>query len=343
MKPQVKGRNAANTLDKIEAAVAAMETLFCGILDISKLDAGAVVPEISSLSVKSMLDGLYDDFHNQAVAKGLRLRLRPCEALVASDPVLLGRILRNLISNALRYTDQGGVLIAARRFGGAIRFQVWDSGQGILPEHMDSIFHEYFQATNPQRDRAQGLGLGLAIVDRLARLLGHSLKVCSSPGRGTVFSLDVQIALAEPAREDAERNTLEGMVQLHGLVAIVDDDVMVLDSLKVLLEGWGFSVIQASSAKDLLKALERVPDLLITDYRLGVEDGLALKQSVQDAYPSAVFPTIVMTGDISEESIRILNGAGHQVLHKPVRPARLRTLITQLFRSNRGNSQVGGV
>lgn len=341
MKPQVAGREAATSLGKIQAAVVAMETLFCGILDISKLDAGAVVPEISGLSVKELIGGLEKEFRDEAEAKGLRLRCRACDALVASDPVLLQRILRNLISNALRYTEHGGVLIAARRRRGRVRFQVWDSGQGIRPEHMEHIFREYFQAANPQRDRAQGLGLGLAIVDRLARLLGHPLTVRSQPGAGTVFSLDVPLGGGARSQEQVEA-ALQDQTRMHGLVAIVDDDAMVLDSLRALLAGWGLSVIPASCAKDLLASLRRAPDLLITDYRLGAEDGLALVQRVCAAFPDAVFPTIVLTGDISEVSMRTLKGAGHQVLHKPVRPARLRALMTHLLRSTGGNSEVGG-
>jgi len=336
MKPQVAGRDAAITLGKLEASVATMENLFCGILDISKLDAGAVVPEISVLPVKSLLGGLQDDFQHEADAKGLRLRLRHCEATVASDPVLLRRILRNLIANALRYTDHGGILIAARSRGRMIRFQVWDSGQGIQPEHIDHIFHEYFQAANPQRDRTQGLGLGLAIVDRLARLLGYPLSVRSRPGKGTMFSLDVPIGQADPAHEDAARQTLAGMAQLHGLVAIMDDDAMVLDSMKILLESWGLSVTQASSTMSLLKGLERPPDLLITDYRLGTEDGLEVAKILSDAYPGAVFSTIVVTGDVTEEGMRTLSGAGYPILHKPVRPARLRALVTNLLIQQEG-------
>jgi len=330
MQPQVAGREAATTLGKIQTAVVAMETLFCGILDISKLDAGAVVPEISSLSVKELIDSMEKEFRDEAHTKGLRLQCRACDALIASDPVLLRRILCNLVSNAIRYTDRGGVLIAARKRQGGVRFQVWDSGQGIQPEHLENIFHEYFQAANPQRDRTQGLGLGLAIVDRLADLLQHPLAVHSRPGVGTVFSLDVPIGQAAPVQADA-RSTLEDMTQLHGLVAIVDDDAMVLDSLRTLLEGWGFNVVMAASASDLLKQLAQAPDLLITDYRLGAEDGLALTKIVHDTYPDTSIPTILITGDVSEASVRSLSSTSCQVLHKPVRPARLRALITHLL------------
>jgi signal transduction histidine kinase/ActR/RegA family two-component response regulator len=339
MRPQVAGREAAITLDKIEAAVVAMENLFCGILDVSKLDAGVVVPAVSSVSVKALLEGLHEDFRQQASAKGLRFRLRYRDARVASDPVLLERILRNLIANALRYTDRGGALITASQRDGLIRFQVWDTGCGIPPKHMAHIFQEFFQVANPRRDRAQGLGLGLAIVDRLARLLEHPLQVRSLPGKGTVFSLDVPISHADPLHDAGDRDTLLGLARLNGQVAVVDDDPMVLDSLATLLEAWGLQVTMAASGVELLEVLEQAPDILITDYRLGEEDGLELAQALRNAYPGAEFQVIVVTGDVSERSLHALKHSGYQVLEKPVRPARLRTLIANLLRLTRRNRQ----
>lgn len=341
MRPQVAGREAAITLGKIEDAVVSMENLFCGILDVSKLDAGVVVPALSCVSVKTLLEGLYEDFRQQASAKGLQFRLRYGDARVASDPVLLERILRNLIANALRYTDRGGVLVTASQRDNLIRFQVWDTGRGIPPEHMDRIFKDFFQVANPLGDQSQGLGLGLAIVDRLARLLGHPLRVRSLPGKGTVFSLDVPISHADPMREVGDQDTPAGMTRLHGLVAVVDDDAMVLDSLVTLLEAWGLRVIMAASGIKLLAGLARAPDILITDYRLGEEDGLELAQAVRTAYPGSEFQVIVMTGDTSEQSVLALNDSGYQILHKPVRPARLRTLIAYLLRSAGEKRQVG--
>lgn len=334
MKPQLQGRAAAHTLVKIEAAVVSMETLFCGILDLSRLDAGVVVPEITAVSVPDLLEGLRDDFAREAEHKGLRLRHRSCAARVATDPVLLGRILRNLLSNALRYTDRGGVLIAARRHRDGIRLQVWDTGRGIPPEHLGHIFEEYFQVNNPQRDRTQGLGLGLAIVDRLAHLLGHPLSVRSLPGRGTVFSLDLPISRDTPARDTPARKTLEDMTRLHGQVAIVDDDPMVLDSLDALLTGWGLDVTRARSESELVGRLAGPPDLLITDYRLGAEDGLALARTLHMIWPDAEFATLVMTGDVSEDSLRTLGESGYIILHKPVRPARLRALMPHLLKAD---------
>ena len=335
MKPQVAGREAAVTLVKIEAAVAAMENLFSAILDVSKLDAGVVVPEIARVSVKSLLDGLYGDFRHEAVAKGVQLRLRCGDDFVESDPVLLGRILRNLISNALRYTERGRVLIAARRHGEMIRFQVWDNGQGIPPEHLEHIFQEFVQLSNPHRDRSQGLGLGLAIVDRLARLLGHPLTLRSVPGKGTVFSLDVPASRGDAIQEKGGKEAREEMTRLHGLVAVVDDDEMVADSLATLLQGWGLQVVVAADGAQLLGRLEQPPDILITDYRIEKEDGLEVARALRKAYPDSGIQVVVVTADTSEQGVRTLNGSGYQVLHKPVRPARLRALISNLLRSAR--------
>lgn len=343
MRPQLVGREAAINLGKIETAVVAMEHLFCGILDVSKLDAGVVVPAVSSVSVKTLLEGLYEDYHQQASVKDLRFRLRYRDARVASDPVLLERILRNLIANALRYTDRGGVLITASQRDGLIRFQVWDTGRGIPPKHMAHIFQEFFQVADPRDDRAQGLGLGLAIVDRLARLLGHPLRVRSLPGKGTVFSLDVPISHEDPQHDAGDRDMLVGLARLHGQVAVVDDDAMVLDSLATLLEAWGLQVFVAASRVELLEMLEQAPDILITDYRLAEDDGLELAQALRNAYPGSEFQVIVMTGDVSEQSLLALSGCGYQVLGKPFRPARLRALIANLLRSSRENRQEGDV
>lgn len=333
MKTQVAGRAAAVTLGKIETAVATMENLFSAILDISKLDAGVVIPEIASVSAKALLDGLRADFQPEADAKRLHLRGHYRETLVSSDPLLLGRILRNLVANALRYTDRGGVLIAARRRGRMLRFQVWDTGRGISREHEKHIFQAFYQVSRPGRDRSQGLGLGLAIVDRLARLLGHPLTMRSRPGKGTVFSLDVPFRQEDTSLEQRGQIRLEQVARLRGRVAVVDDDVMAMDSLAGLLEEWGLHVVRADSGATLLEQLERAPDLLITDYRLGTGDGLDVARVLRERYPDSGFQVVIVTGDTSPQSVRVLNDSGYQVLHKPVRPARLRALIAHLLGS----------
>lgn len=333
LQPTQTGRAAASTLDKIASAVTAMENMCCAVLDVSRLEAGAVVPDITCVTVKSLLDDLYNDFFHEANAKGLKLRLRYVNAFVSTDPVLLARILRNLIANALRYTEHGGVLITARRHWGAIRFQVWDTGCGITPEHTNSIFREYFQVHDAPHLGQFGQGLGLFIVDKLTHMLGHPLTVHSHPGRGTVFSVDVQVCQEDQPQIAMGAHSLPGMGQLQGQVWIMDDDVTVLDALKNLLEGWGLNVDKATSAGDLPQPDTPGPDLLIADYHLGKEDSLAIAASLRQRYPHTVFPVIIITGDTTSAGIQALQNSGYHVLHKPVRPARLRALVTYLLRS----------
>jgi signal transduction histidine kinase len=335
LKSQLHDHKSAATLNKVEASVSAMESMFNAILDVSKLEAGVVTPDISPVSAKGLLVGLHEEFSHEASARNLELRLHcKLEEFVNSDPVLLARILRNLICNALRYTKQGGVLIAARRREEHIRFQVWDTGLGIPPEHIKDIFQEFFQLSNPQRDRSQGLGLGLAIADRLARLMGHTLTVHSLPGRGSMFSLDVPISHVGALAKQEQAESLEDLTRLQGLVAVVDDDAMVADSLANLLEGWGLQVIMAHSKSELLAKLTSAPAILITDYRLKGEDGLQVADAMREAYPEARFQVIVITGDTSSSSVLDLAASSYPVLHKPVRPASLRTLVSRLLKSS---------
>jgi signal transduction histidine kinase/CheY-like chemotaxis protein len=332
LQPTLAGRAAAATLDKIESAVTAMENMCSAVLDVSRLEAGAVVPNIACVPVQSLLDDLYNDFCHQASSKGLQLRLRYVNAVASSDPVLLVRILRNLIANALRYTEHGGVLVSARRRQGAIRFQVWDTGWGIAPEHTASIFREYFQVRRAQRSGHFGQGLGLFIVAQLTRLLGHPLTVRSYPGRGTVFSVDVPLCREDHRTLAMAPPLLPGIGQLHGQVWILDDDVAVLDALKGLLGDWGLHVAKATASWDMPPPGTPAPDLLIADYHLGSEDGLAVVASLRQRYPDTAFPVIIITGDTTSAGMQTLQNSGCHVLHKPVRPARLRALVTYLLR-----------
>lgn len=331
LQPTLAGRAAASTLDKIESAVTAMENMCSAILDVSRLEAGVVVPDIACVPVQCLLDGLYNDFCHEASAKGLKLRLRYGNASASSDPVLLARILRNLIANALRYTKHGGVLISARRRQGKIRFQVWDTGCGITPEQKNLIFRQYFQVPSAQNSGQFGQGLGLYIVDQLTHLLKHSLTVHSQPGRGTVFSVDVPLCHADPQQMTTASPALQEIGQLHGRVLILDDDVMVLDALKNLLEDWGLTVTKATGTRDLPQLATLAPDLLISDYHLGTEDGLAIVASLRKLYPNTEFPVIMITGDTTSAGMQTLQNSGLHVLHKPVRPARLRALVTYLL------------
>ncbi|MFZ5473834.1 MAG: hybrid sensor histidine kinase/response regulator, partial [Pseudomonadota bacterium] len=281
-----------------------------------------------------LLDRLRDDFQYEAASKGLRLKVHSLPLQVMSDPVLLDRILRNLVSNALRYTDRGGILIAARRHGEAVRFQVWDTGIGIPQEHFADIFSEFYQIQTVKRDRTKGLGLGLAIVDRLVRLLNHELSVRSIPGRGTVFSVDVALAGADAGQYPASNGVMAAAyARLHGRVLVIDDDESVLDALVALLQGWGLEVIMARSGDEALSQMSQPPSLVLTDYRLSVgETGLDVVERLRRLFRGAEFPVVVVTGDTTDVGMRAIADKGYPLLHKPVQPAKLRALVSRLLR-----------
>lgn len=320
----------ARLVDLIEDSVNAMDGLFSALLDISRLDAGVVAPDWKCFPLQDLLDRLQRDYAAEAAEKSLSLRVRPCAATVRSDPVLLERILRNLISNAIRYTDSGGVLVGCRDAGSGLRIEVWDTGPGIPPEQAERIFEEFFQLHNPERDRSQGLGLGLAIVRRLAVLLDHALTMRSRPGRGSVFSITVpraQAAISAPAA-----SAFVGA--RHGLIFVVDDEPAIQEGMRSLLAGWGHSVLCASSGDDMLSraaACPQRPDVIICDYRLrGDETGLQVIERLRAEYNDDV-PALLVTGDTAPDRLAEAVGSGLLLLHKPVANSRLRAAVNNLL------------
>ena len=331
MKPLLHGRQAGSTLEKLAASVTALEGLFNAILDVSKLDAGAVQPQWQAIALRDFLQNLVSSLQMDAAHQGLDLRVRACDANIYGDPQLLERILRNLISNALRYTERGGVLLSARRRGDKVLIQVRDTGEGISPDDLPRIFDEFYQTHNPARDRSQGLGLGLSIVRRLAQLLDYPLSVRSVPGKGTVFNLTVPLC-EKPAIPAATHHQRPEYTSMHGYVAIVDDDVQVLDGLKTLLTGWGLEVIAADSSDTLCAQLTHAPDVLLTDWRLAHgETGQDVVNKLVAKFPGARIQVLVITGDISMDGQEISGLSQLPALHKPVKPARLRALMREML------------
>lgn len=331
MKPLLHGRQAGATLEKLAASVTAMEGLFNAILDVSKLDAGAVQPQWQAIGLRDFLRNLVSSLQMDAAHQGLDLRVRACDTCIYGDPQLLERILRNLISNALRYTERGGVLLSARRRGAKVLIQVHDTGEGISPDDLPRIFDEFYQAHNPARDRSQGLGLGLSIVRRLALLLDYPLSVRSCPGKGTVFDLLVPLC-EQPAISSATQQMRPVYSSMQGCVAIVDDDVQVLDGLKTLLTGWGLDVIAADSSDTLCARLTRAPNVLLTDWRLAHgETGQHVVNKLVAMFPGAKIQVLVITGDIAMDGQEISGLSQLPALHKPVKPARLRTLLREML------------
>jgi CheY-like chemotaxis protein/anti-sigma regulatory factor (Ser/Thr protein kinase) len=266
------------------------------------------------------------NFAEQARQKELTLHVRATDLWVSSDRVLLEQILGNLLSNAVRYTTTGEVLLRARRRGAHVELQVWDTGTGIPQDQREAIFREYYQLGNPERDLEQGLGIGLSIVRRAAALLGSEVRVRSRIGRGSMFSL--RVPAAEPVAP-AQGEAPAPAAPVRGVrVLALDDDRAVLEALEELLDAWGHRLLSASRSADAiaLARSERV-QLVIADYRLAeqVTGAEALRQILAACPPSTV--GAIITGDTSPERIREAVASGYTILHKPIEPAALRKLI----------------
>ena len=325
-------------VDSISRAVQALGGLFDGLLNLSRLDAGVVRPQVQPVAIADVLDRLHHEFAPQAQAKSLRLRLRPLAATVSSDPALLDRILRNLIHNAIHHTERGGVLVGCRRDGDALRVEVWDSGPGIPLHEQERVFWEFHQLGNPERDRGKGLGLGLAIVQRTARLLGHPLGLRSWPGRGTVFSLTLPLADPQaqaPAQADEPQ---PAALPTHGrepLVLVIEDDVQSRLGLQLLLEGWGYRVLAAGSVDELLlqtaQDMDRV-SLIISDYRLREhQTGIDAIKRLHEEYNDEAIPALLVSGDTDPQRLAEVAEHGWPMQNKPVDPDRLRSTIARLL------------
>ena len=311
---------------KMQASLRGLSRLLNGLLDISRLDAGVVEPEPRPLPLQRVFDAMRANFAEQARQKELTLQVRATDLWVSSDRVLLEQILGNLLSNAVRYTTTGEVLLRARRRGAQVELQVWDTGTGIPADQREAIFREYYQLGNPQRDLEQGLGIGLSIVRRAAALLGAEVRLRSRVGRGSMFSLRVPAAEpVAPAQNEAQAQA----APVRGVqVLALDDDRVVLDALEELLDAWGHRLLAASRSADAI-ALARTENvqLVIADYRLAepITGAEALREILAACPPSTV--GAIITGDTSPERIREAVASGYTILHKPIEPAALRKLI----------------
>jgi CheY-like chemotaxis protein/two-component sensor histidine kinase len=330
---------------KVESAVTALQELLDALLDISRLDAGVVSPTPIDFRLQALFTRLEASFAPQAERKGVRLRTAPTRLAVLSDPVLLERILLNFLTNAVRYTERGAILLGCRRHGDRVRIEVWDTGVGIAPEHREAIFQEFYQVGNPERDRAKGLGLGLAIAARLARLLGSRIEMRSHPGKGSVFSIELPVGVARAEIETA--NALAPIESLPGArVLVVDDDVLVREAMASLLAQWGCWVTMAATGDEAVAHLSgetEKPDAVLCDYRLpNGETGVDVIARLRAA-ASREIPAALITGDTAPERLREARQAGHALLHKPVHPAKLRALLEQLLSVSRATASPAAV
>jgi signal transduction histidine kinase/CheY-like chemotaxis protein len=335
LRPRVTDPEASRMLDHIDTSVQAMGGLFNGLLDISRLDAGVVEVSADTFAIQPLLERICRDFAPQAEAKQIDLRLRASKAAVLTDPILVERIVRNIVANAIAYTDSGRVLVGCRRRGRSAIVQVWDTGRGIPKEEQGRIFQEFYQVGNSERDRSRGVGLGLAIVKRLTALLHHPLTLRSWPGRGTVFSLELPFSDAPLSAVPAENGVVPGGDSREStLVLVVDDEAAIQVAMRNLLEGWGFKVLAAGSGDDLIQQLASRPErpaLIISDYRLRAhENGIHVIERLRSEYNDDDIPGMLITGDTAPDRLREAQESGLTLLHKPVSNNRLREAIEHL-------------
>ena len=324
----------AALVQRISTSVASLESLFSALLDISRLEAGVVAADTRALALDPLLARLANDFAPEAIEKGLRFAVVPTRLAVRSDPVLLERILRNLVANALRYTREGGVVVGARRRGAQASIEVWDSGPGIAPEHLDRVFEEFYQVGNPERDRSRGLGLGLAIVRRLAKLLGHEIDVASRPGRGSVFRLRVAVAAAADVAPDEPVPAPPADPLSGRRILVIDDEEPVREGMRQTLVAWQCTPVLAADADTAVAACAGIPpDAMVVDFRLPRgRSGLDAIAAVRGALGRDV-PAIVVSGESTGDQIARIRDAGFTLLHKPVAPAKLRAALAHVLTS----------
>jgi signal transduction histidine kinase len=324
--------SAGQLLENVDSAFDSIDRLLTALLDISKLDAGVVTPTFENVALAPLLRRLATEFAPLAERKGLSLRLAPTSAVVRTDRDMLARVLMNLLSNAIRYTVRGGVLIGVRRRGGELRIDVVDSGVGIPDDQQGEVFEEFRRLDTDTRQRERGCGLGLAIVERIARMLGHPVSLWSAPGRGSRFSLLLPAGapLAKGAPAPATSGPSTG--SRGALLVVIENEASIREGMKVLLQGWGYVVLTASSpeiALSLLRRSSRTPSALIADYHLDQGTGIEAIRQIRGAL-SLPLPAVVITADRLPAVQQEVEGLGVPMLSKPVRPAQLRSLLTAM-------------
>jgi two-component system, sensor histidine kinase len=323
-------------VENVSRSVSALDGLFQALLDISRLDAGIITPKIVDFRLNALLERLAMEYQAHAREKGLTLSIDSDEHVVRSDPALVEIILHNLLSNAIRYTQQGSVSLRCETSGGGVRVEVIDTGIGIPEDKQAEVFEEFLQLANPERDRSKGLGLGLAIVKRTAGLLGHRIDLTSQVASGSSFSLD--LPLGDPAAVvniTPEPPATQAEVLTGLCVVVIDDEAVIRIGMQIVLEGWGCTTVTAATVDDaiaMLRFRKEAPNLIIADYRLRAENtGAQAIAQLQREFGMQV-PGLIITGDTAPERLREAQRSGYALLHKPVQPAKLRAFLQRLMR-----------
>src|SRR6516164_6448347 len=329
---QMRANERRRIVARIDTALSAMNELFNALLDISKLDAGVLTPSITEFPVAKLLDRVETTFTGAAREKGLSLRVISSSAWVRSDFILLERIVFNLVSNAVRYTSSGGMVVGCRNRDVNLRIEVWDTGPGVPQDQQQNIFGEFYRLGAP----GAGLGLGLAIVDRLCRLLDHSVSLTSICGKGSCFSVAVPRVAARPEIGESPAPAHPLMdASYRNLVVVIDDDPLVLEGMCGLFRSWGYHLLVAGTDDEALAGIadrDRPPALIVSDYHLsGGKTGIEVIEALRRTL-SVEIPAFLVSGDTSPELLRQARASGYHLLHKPVDPMTLRAMVSYVLR-----------
>ncbi|BBP59611.1 hybrid sensor histidine kinase/response regulator [Pseudomonas sp. St316] len=320
-------------VERTHQALEGAEDLLTDLLDISRLDQAAVKPDLAPYRLDELLGPLVSEFQSVAGAAGLELRVRFGDEAVLTDLRLISRILRNLLSNACRYTAQGGILLAARRRGGGLSIEVWDTGRGIAADCLESIFLEFNQLDVGRAADRKGVGLGLAIVERIAHILGYRVQVRSRPGRGSVFSIEVPLSSEKPLpMSQVPVQAVAGNPLPGRRLLVIDNELSILQSMAALLGQWGCDVLTATDEAGALDVLQgRAPELILADLHLdhGVV-GCEVVKHLREHFHQAI-PAVIITADRSDQCRRALRKLDAPLLNKPVKPGKLRAVLSQML------------
>ncbi|MEI9414512.1 PAS domain-containing hybrid sensor histidine kinase/response regulator [Mesorhizobium sp. Cs1321R2N1] len=313
----------------IESSLESVETILGAVLDISRLDAGAMKPDDTAFTLDGLLRQIGNDFRPLAAEKKLGLTIMPSSLTVMTDRNLLRRLIQNLVSNAIKYTRQGRILVGVRRRGDLAEIQVIDTGIGIAGDKLNTVFHEFTRLDEGARE-AEGLGLGLSIVDRIARVLRLEIRIFSNPGKGTRFSVILPVAAAqEPPREVETRAPARAAASLSGLhVLCIDNDIRILEGMRLLLEGWGCNVATVTGSGDLDRVAVQRPDIVLADYHLDRETGLDIIIRLRATYGDDL-PAVLVTADRSNEVRAAAASLDIPIINKPLKPAVLRSMMAR--------------
>jgi signal transduction histidine kinase len=332
----MQAREATLLVEQVDRSLITLEDLLRSLLEIAKLDAGALRPEVRPIAISRPFEQLRSEFDPIAEKQGISLRICPSSLAVASDAMMLRRILQNLLANALRYTRNGGVVMGCRRRGDRVCIQVSDTGPGIPKAQQEAIFREFQRGEVSANDQA-GFGLGLSIVRRFATALGHEVKISSEVGRGSTFFLE--LPLADPASVVDESHEVQPVDRRYGglegaKILLIENDPSGAEAMAALLEGWGCDVATTRSTADALQRLNELggaPDAIVADLHLDHgESGLAAVQAIRQSLKIDV-PAMIITADYSEKAAKEASFRGLEVMKKPVKPAEMRALLSFLL------------